>query len=82
MAKYQTGNKKRLPKKKRPRCRSNDKVRYPTQRVANKALDTLWRAAIQGRLKGEKIPCRCYACTRCRGWHLTSQKIREADEAV
>jgi hypothetical protein len=74
-ARYRIG--KKHPKRKRSRCGMQDKIRFPTERIANKALNTIWRAAIHGESKGEKMPCRAYGpCKRCRGWHLTSEAKR------
>lgn len=80
MAKRSVGRKH--PKRQRPRCRGlQRKIRFPTERIANKALNAMWRSAINGNYRGEKMPCRCYGpCTVCRGWHLTSQSIKEYGE--
>ncbi len=61
------------PKRARPRCPRENKIRYPTERVANQALNTIWKAAVKGQYRGEKMPCRTYKCKSCRGYHLTSQ---------
>jgi hypothetical protein len=66
-----------------PRCGVQDKTRFPTERVANKALDRMWRRAVRsGSMTGTKMPCRAYPCKVCKGWHLTSQKKREANEMI
>jgi len=47
------------------------KVRYPTQREANKALTKLLHfRAVQGMT--DRMEIRAYSCQRCDGWHTTS----------
>lgn len=47
------------------------KIRYGSQREANKALTKLLRfRAVQGRT--ERLEQRSYHCRPCDGWHLTS----------
>jgi hypothetical protein len=74
----------KIVRKAPPRCKAGpkDKARFPTERVANNALNRMWRRAVRNGSKlGTKMPCRAYQCKICKGWHLTSQKTREQDEA-
>jgi hypothetical protein len=49
------------------------KVCYPTQREANKALTKLLRfRAVHG--KTDRMELRAYACPTCEAWHLTSME--------
>lgn len=64
-----------------PRCGVQGKARFPTKRVADRALDRMWKRAVHhGSKLGTKMPCRAYPCKVCKGWHLTSQKSREINE--
>lgn len=58
-------------------CGPKKKRRFSSERVANKALNKIWRDAIYGRRRSESIPCRVYRCPACHGWHFTSQPARK-----
>lgn len=45
------------------------KRRYPTERIAQSAM----RAERKARKGRGSRPRWVYQCTRCRGWHMTSQ---------
>lgn len=54
------------------------KRRFAIESVADAALDSIWRYAIQGTTKSEKLPCRTYPCDLCEGYHHTSQPYPES----
>lgn len=49
------------------------KRRFAMLEQADAALDSIWRFAIAGTTKSEKLPCRSYPCDDCGGYHHTSQ---------
>lgn len=57
------------------------KRRFPNVYSANIALDAIWRyAAKHGKAANDKMPCRSYPCSMCRGYHHTSQPLREGQK--
>lgn len=58
------------------RCKRSGKVRHPSDSRANEVISRIQR------LDRVRKPVRCYYCTFCGGWHLTSQSPNENNQSV
>lgn len=54
-------------------CPSGGKLRWPTEKVAQRALKQAQSRSKASRIK-KRVEKRAYKCHRCDGWHLTSQE--------
>ena len=55
------------------KCPSGGKLRWPSEEVAHRALKQAQKRSKTSRVK-RRVEKRAYPCSRCNGWHLTSQE--------
>lgn len=66
-----------LLKPPKPRCPTPTKLRFKTQKKAERYVELSWRTSWDG----YAILCRVYEC-RCGFWHTTSKPLREKKPCV
>jgi predicted Zn-ribbon and HTH transcriptional regulator len=59
-------------------CDNLRKVRHRDKKTALQSLRRLQNLASTPANEGRVLPVRVYKCEHCKGWHLTSEKLRRA----
>jgi hypothetical protein len=55
-------------------CGVTRKQRYTSRARAERAIAEIRENHASERRRRRPLPCRCYPCDRCGGWHITSRE--------